>query len=579
MLKNSLWPARGIVCLAVGLGVFVSQGMAGMASGQTIGGAPSAGVKDAARRLMESAQGSVVTIVAPVRGLPGAPGKSIEAMGTVVTADGLTVTSNAVLDPRRVSGGGTEFAYLEMVMSNGATVPVEIVYRDATLDLVFLKPDARLSRQRGAYFQPVTLAGSRPLAVMDDVLVISRLDKAAGRAASVSLGNVSAVMRGAQPGYQTSAAVAGAPVFTVDGQLVGVTVHRVVDGQAGAPMTVTAQTVGTVVEIASATEYLASSSGGLGGSDLMSGLTLTVPSSVTVSSDVPLAPTAAVTGPVPGYSPAPTTAVGGVSAGTVAPQGAATAGVPAPAAPAAAPAADAPVEEKKGFFGFLKFGKKKDEAAAPVDGMEVAEAIGVQPVGGAGNGSIAPGAVPGTPAPPVYTEADVVPTAGSAAVDAPVEEKRGLFGFLKFGKKKEAAPAVPPAPAPVVNDQAAVQPIPGQAPLLPSQTATTGVEQLTASEQAFLQQAGIEGVSVAPVTPAPAPATTAGTAGTPPGATMGLPGAPATGGAATGVTPAAPGPAAPAAAGEGESEGEDGMVPLKMMKRVPKGKPKIEVLF
>ncbi|MEM8955873.1 MAG: trypsin-like peptidase domain-containing protein, partial [Verrucomicrobiota bacterium] len=358
MLKNYLPLPRAVAFFVAGMGMVFTYGMTGLAWGQ-MGGAVSPEVKDSARRLMESAQASVVTIVAPVRGLPGAPGQSIEAMGTVVTVDGLTATSNAVLDPRRVSGGGTEFAYLEMVMSNGATVPAEIVYRDAALDLVFLKPDARLSRQRGAYFQPVSLSGGRPLAVMDDVLVVSRLDKAAGRAASVSLGNVSAVMRGNQPGYQTSAAVPGAPVFSVGGQLVGVTVHRVVDGQAGEPMTLTAQAVGTIAEIASATEYLASSSDGMGGSDLMSGLTLTVPSTVSTSANVPLAPTTSVSGPVPGYSPAPTSPAGAVVSGGVAASQAPVAEIPASPAAVAAPApaaADAPEEKKKGLFGFLKFG-------------------------------------------------------------------------------------------------------------------------------------------------------------------------------------------------------------------------------
>ena len=123
------------------LGVFLlTHVIVETAAGQTT--APTLEVKEAARRVMENAQGSVVTIVAPLRGVPGAPGKTIEALGTVVSAAGLTVSSNAVLDARRASGGtSAEFAYLEMVLPNGATVPAEIVYRDAGLDLVFLKPE------------------------------------------------------------------------------------------------------------------------------------------------------------------------------------------------------------------------------------------------------------------------------------------------------------------------------------------------------------------------------------------------------------------------------------------------------
>ncbi|MEM8956091.1 MAG: hypothetical protein AAGD22_18205, partial [Verrucomicrobiota bacterium] len=185
-------------------------------------------------------------------------------------------------------------------------------------------------------------------------------------------------------------------------------------------------------------------------------------------------------------------------------------------------------------------------------GSSVAEAIGVQTSVGGGNGA---GTVPGGPA--AYTEADTLP-ADSATMPTSGEEKKGLFGFLKFGKKKETPPS---APAPVVNDQAVVEPVPGQAPLPP---ATVGVEQLTPSEQAFLQQAGISGVSVAPVaTPGTASAVS-----------------PGEGTGATSQPSPANSVAPPASTGEApEGEEKEKMVPLEPMKRVPKGKPKIEVLF
>jgi hypothetical protein len=130
MLKNSSWPSswHGVAALAMIGGYILTQGMVGRASGQTM--TPSPQVQEAARQVMERAQGSVVTIVAPVRGLPGEPGATIETLGTVVSTAGLTVASNVVLDARRASGGvSAEFAYLELVMPNGATVPAEIVYR------------------------------------------------------------------------------------------------------------------------------------------------------------------------------------------------------------------------------------------------------------------------------------------------------------------------------------------------------------------------------------------------------------------------------------------------------------------
>ncbi len=255
-------------------------------------------LKESARRILEREQQSVVWVSAAVKLRSRADGSAVpdiegrvETRGTVVDASGLTAVSNTLLDAERALAGQplklpagmtrvetkAEFSFLEIVLGDGVAVPADIVYRDQELDLAFLRPDAKIAAQRGAAFRAVNVQQAASLDVMDDVISVSRQDAGMDRTASVAIGNISSVVRGSRTFYQTSVGVPGVPVFGSDGTLLGVSVYRMVDGAPKSLVTLSADTVKIIAEIAEATGFLTAKSEELDAS-LTEGLTLSLPS-------------------------------------------------------------------------------------------------------------------------------------------------------------------------------------------------------------------------------------------------------------------------------------------------------------
>jgi hypothetical protein len=245
-------------------------------------------LKEAARAVLKSEKSSVVWVTAKVRlrrdddgsAVPGEAG-GLAVLGTVVGKSGLTVVSNTDFDPARTlrelrEEASPEFSFIEIVLESGTSVPASVVYRDAELDLAFLKPDERIAEQRGASFRPVDTSSGHSLEVMDDVIHLSRLNETMEWAPSVVLGNVSAVVRGSRTYYLSSAdAEAGTPVFTADGSLLGIEVYRILEGRSMDLVTLSSETVHVISEIAEATGFLAERSDEVGTS-LTEGLTLSL---------------------------------------------------------------------------------------------------------------------------------------------------------------------------------------------------------------------------------------------------------------------------------------------------------------
>lgn len=254
-------------------------------------------LKEAARKLLEREQGSVVWVRAKVRHRKISGGDVVsggdgvlEVLGTIVEESGLTVVSDTEFDPASATAGrkggewsgvdlsetAAEISFIEIVLSDDVTVPASIVYRDRELDLTFLKPDGKISQQRGARFRPVGVATGHSLEVMDDVIHVARLDASMDRSPCVQVGSVSAVARGSRTFYRTtSEVIPGTPVFCPDGALLGLGVHRIVEGEPGAVVTLSSETVKVITEIAEATGFLAARSEEKG-APLTEGLTLSL---------------------------------------------------------------------------------------------------------------------------------------------------------------------------------------------------------------------------------------------------------------------------------------------------------------
>lgn len=155
-----------------------------------------------------------------------------EINATVISADGLMVTSYMQVDPspfmEELYGGEdgfnskTEVTSLK-VMRNGGEVDAEIVLRDRDLDLAFLRP---LKKAEDPW-DFIDLSAPVAAKAFDPVILLHRLGKVARRATTADLVRITAVFDkprtvyflGEYPGE-------GAPVFLPSGACLGLSVTK-----------------------------------------------------------------------------------------------------------------------------------------------------------------------------------------------------------------------------------------------------------------------------------------------------------------------------------------------------------------
>jgi hypothetical protein len=155
-----------------------------------------------------------------------------------VDPSGLTVVALSACDPaemyRRVSQEykvQTEVSDIKMLLDDGTELPAEIVLRDNDLDLAFLRPKTKPASPMTA----VDLSKSGPAQVLDEVVTLNRLNKAASRAYAASIEHIAAVIQKPRtfyiPDATMSATSLGCPAFLPDGRILGVFVIRAVSSE------------------------------------------------------------------------------------------------------------------------------------------------------------------------------------------------------------------------------------------------------------------------------------------------------------------------------------------------------------
>jgi hypothetical protein len=158
-----------------------------------------------------------------------------EITGTVLDPSGLAVLALSACDPsevyRRVSEDykvEIEVSDLKMLLDDGTETPAEIVLRDKDLDLAFIRPKSKLASPVAA----VDLSKAGPAQVLDGVITLNRLNKAASRAYAASIEHIAAVIKKPRtfyiPDSTMSTTALGSPAFLPDGRVLGVFVMRAV---------------------------------------------------------------------------------------------------------------------------------------------------------------------------------------------------------------------------------------------------------------------------------------------------------------------------------------------------------------
>lgn len=201
-------------------------------------------IGDKGREIFKKYEHAVVTISVVQKttgGRGGAREAKSELTGTVVDPSGLIVVALSSCDPyelsRRLSEqfkDELELSDIKILLEDGTELAAEIVLRDKDLDLAFIRPKTKPTTPMAA----VDLSKSAKAQVLDQVVTLNRLKRAAGRAFSASPERISAVVQKPRTFYipdssQTETGL-GSPAFSLDGSIVGLIVMRAVNAQGAA---------------------------------------------------------------------------------------------------------------------------------------------------------------------------------------------------------------------------------------------------------------------------------------------------------------------------------------------------------
>lgn len=204
------------------------------------------------REILAKCQDAVVTVRLAIKqsmSMGGRDSKSeskIETTGTIIDPSGLTVVSLTTTDPgnamkesyaRAMAARGgdpsqlkfdSEVSDVKIVLADGTEMAADVVLRDKDLDLAYLRPSDQPA-EAGKRAKPlpfVDLARAAKPQMLDEVVVVNRLNKAANRVPAVSVGRIEAVVDKPRTFYVLGGATwgyaLGAPVFSLDGKLLGV---------------------------------------------------------------------------------------------------------------------------------------------------------------------------------------------------------------------------------------------------------------------------------------------------------------------------------------------------------------------
>jgi hypothetical protein len=167
----------------------------------------------------------------------------IEVNGTVISADGLTVTSLAEVDPQtafdamRARGGGrapelvgAEFKEVKLRLADGKEVPARFVLKDADLDLAFMAPDVTADAEKPNFPSHVKLDEATEGAVLGSYFFVARAPKVLQRVPLVRASEIMGVVEKPRRFYLMTDQRLGTPMFDAKGSILGITLQNFASG-------------------------------------------------------------------------------------------------------------------------------------------------------------------------------------------------------------------------------------------------------------------------------------------------------------------------------------------------------------
>jgi len=165
---------------------------------------------------------------------------TVEAVGTVVDPSGLTVLALGSLNPGAMmsrmmgTGGGdqrvefvSEPSDVRIRLADGTELAASIALRDEDLNLAFIRPTKKPEKPLVA----LNLADAGKPALLDQVVVLSRLGRVGGWSPAASLAEINAIIDRPRTFFVIGGGGAGmgTPAFLPGGKLVGILTLRQID--------------------------------------------------------------------------------------------------------------------------------------------------------------------------------------------------------------------------------------------------------------------------------------------------------------------------------------------------------------
>jgi hypothetical protein len=194
----------------------------------------------------------------------------IEVNGTVISPDGLTVTSLATVDPQStlenmrggMGGGrgaeivGSEFKEVKLRLADGKEVLARFVLKDADLDLAFMAPEPS-AENANRQFPHVKLEEAATGGMLRNVFLIGRAPKTLQRVPLVRSTEVIGVLEKPRKFYLTpeqGPQWMGTPVFDAQGKALGVTLQHFANGQRSGLVVLPAEDIAEMAKQAAAAQ-------------------------------------------------------------------------------------------------------------------------------------------------------------------------------------------------------------------------------------------------------------------------------------------------------------------------------------
>ncbi len=180
--------------------------------------------------------------------------RKLEALGTVLAPDGLTVLSLNKVDPTdsilsRMRGpADINVNYTEVLIlrADGSEIKADFVLKDEDLDLAFIRPQLEQPGKNDLLvFEYIDYNASitPPLETLDEVVSLGRLGRNLYRKPTLQRGWVNAVINKPRDYYVVENVTPGTPVFDQSGIWIGITAFRKEGGKPSGVITVPAKDV------------------------------------------------------------------------------------------------------------------------------------------------------------------------------------------------------------------------------------------------------------------------------------------------------------------------------------------------